>query len=123
MMALDIAFRLKRYKKNEWFFVELKQDDDDRRCVDRMCRDAGKVFAARKRSTSDLRIRYIACAGIFLHPGTDKLLGGPSCAWGSARALVVLLPLTRVHRSGEGKAGAGRRCGPSDRSDSVTVAR
>ena len=65
-MALDIGFRLKRHAKDEWHFIELKQDDDYKRCVDKMCRDADKVFAARKRSFDGLRIRYIACAGAFL---------------------------------------------------------
>lgn len=65
-MAIDIGFRLKRHAKDEWHFVELKQDDDYRRCIDKMCRDADKVFAARKHSFDDLRVRYIACAGAFL---------------------------------------------------------
>lgn len=59
-MALDIGFRLKRHAKNDWYFVELKQDDDFKRCIDRMCRDADKVFSARRRSFDDLKDRYIA---------------------------------------------------------------
>jgi hypothetical protein len=31
-----------------------------------MCRDADKVFSARKLSIDDIYIRYIACAGVFL---------------------------------------------------------
>lgn len=65
-MALDIGFRLKGHSKDEWHFVELKQDDDFKRCIDKMCRDADKVFAARKHSFGGLEIRYIACAGAFL---------------------------------------------------------
>jgi hypothetical protein len=65
-MALDIGFRLKRHMKEEWHFVELKQDDDFKRCIDKMCRDADKVFAARNQSFDGLRIRYIACAGAFV---------------------------------------------------------
>ncbi len=65
-MALDIGFRLKRHAKNEWHFIELKQDNDYKKCIDKMCRDADKVFAARKNSFDNLRIRYIACAGAFL---------------------------------------------------------
>ena len=65
-MALDIGFRLKRHAKEEWHFVELKQDNDYKKCIDKMCRDADKVFAARHRSFNGLRVRYIACAGSFL---------------------------------------------------------
>jgi len=65
-MALDIGFRLKRHAKDEWHFMELKQDNDYKRCVDRMARDADKVFSARKNSFDGLKIRYIACAGAFL---------------------------------------------------------
>ena len=67
-MALDIGFRLKRHAKDEWHFVELKQNDDFRKCIDDMCRDAEKVFAARKHSFDGLKVRYIACAGAFLTP-------------------------------------------------------
>ena len=31
-----------------------------------MCKDAEKVFSARKHSFDGLRVRYIACAGAFL---------------------------------------------------------
>lgn len=65
-MALDIGFRLKRHAKDDWHFVELKQDNDYKCCIDKMCRDADKVFAARKHSFDALRVRYIACAGAFL---------------------------------------------------------
>ena len=65
-MALDIGFRLKRHAKDEWHFVELKQDNDYKSCIDKMCRDADKVFAARTHSFDGLRVRYIACAGAFL---------------------------------------------------------
>jgi hypothetical protein len=65
-MALDIGFRLKRQSKDAWYFVELKQADDYRQCIDRMCRDGVKVFAARRKSFDGLSIKYIACAGVFL---------------------------------------------------------
>jgi hypothetical protein len=65
-MALDIGFRLKRHARDEWHFVELKQDNDYKRCINKMCRDADKVFSARKHSFDGLRVRYIACAGVFL---------------------------------------------------------
>ena len=65
-MALDIGFRLKRHAKDEWHFVELKQDNDYQKCIDKMCKDAVKVFSARKHSFDGLKVRYIACAGAFL---------------------------------------------------------
>ncbi|MFG6466841.1 hypothetical protein [Roseateles sp. BYS87W] len=64
-MALDIGFRLKRQAKDQWYFVELKQADDYRACIDRMCKDANKVFSARKQSFDGLSVRYVACAGVF----------------------------------------------------------
>ena len=64
-MALDIGFRLKRHAKDQWYFVELKQADDYRACIDRMCKDANKVFSAKKQSFDGLGVRYIACAGVF----------------------------------------------------------
>lgn len=64
-MALDIGFRLKRQSKDQWYFVELKQADDYRKCIDRMCKDGEKVFSARKKSFDGLSIKYIACAGVF----------------------------------------------------------
>lgn len=65
-MALDIGFRLKKHSKDSWYFVELKQADDFRQCIDRMCKDGEKVLSARQKSFDGLRIRYIACAGVFL---------------------------------------------------------
>ncbi len=65
-MALDIGFRLKRQSKDQWYFVELKQADDYRQCIDRMCKDGEKVYSARKKSFDGLSIKYIACAGVFL---------------------------------------------------------
>lgn len=65
-MALDIGFRLKRYAQDSWYFVELKQHNDYQTCIQRMGKDIGKVFSARKRSFDGLKVRYIACAGLFL---------------------------------------------------------
>lgn len=72
-MALDIGFRLKNHKKDHWFFLELKQDDDYRKCISRMCADALKVFSAKSKSAADFSIRYIACAGIFLAEDEDQV--------------------------------------------------
>lgn len=74
-MALDIGFRLKRHAKDEWHFVELKQANDYRKCIDRMAKDADKVFSARTQSFDGLKVRYIACAGAFLtEKDEDKVL-------------------------------------------------
>lgn len=75
-MALDIGFRLKRHAKDEWHFVELKQDDDYRKCIDKMCMDAEKVFSARRHSFDGIKVRYIACAGAFLTlKDEDEVMG------------------------------------------------
>ncbi|HVY22688.1 MAG TPA: hypothetical protein VG962_04975 [Steroidobacteraceae bacterium] len=71
-IALDIGFRLKRQQRDEWYFVELKQDDAYRICIDRMCQDADKVFCARRKSFEGLKIKYIACAGVFLTHNSQK---------------------------------------------------
>jgi len=73
-MALDIGFRLKSHSLGTWYFVELKQNNDYRRCIDNMAKDADKVFSARKRSNHGVTIRYIACAGIFLTCDHDELI-------------------------------------------------
>ncbi|WP_404666635.1 hypothetical protein [Roseateles asaccharophilus] len=72
-MALDIGFRLKRQSKDHWYFVELKQADDYRQCIDRMCKDGDKVFGGRKKSFDGLTIKYIACAGVFLDADEDDV--------------------------------------------------
>ncbi len=73
-IALDIGFRLKNHSKNDWLFVELKQDNDYRRCIDKMCKDVEKVYSARKRSFDGLTIRFIACAGVFLSNEDEEVL-------------------------------------------------
>ena len=73
-MALDIGFRLKRHNKDSWYFVELKQADDYRVCIDRMCKDVDKVLSARKKSFDGLDIRFIACAGVFLEAKEKEVL-------------------------------------------------
>lgn len=71
-MALDIGFRLKRHAKDSWYFVELKQDNNYKVCIDKMCRDAEKVFSAKTKSFDGLTVRFIACAGIFLSATDDE---------------------------------------------------
>ena len=73
-MALDIGFRMKGYAKDQWYFVELKQADDFKACIDRMCKDAEKVFSSRKKSFENISIRYIACAGVFREAPEDDAL-------------------------------------------------
>ena len=72
-MALDIGFRLKRHAKDQWYFLELKQADDYQDCINRMMKDAVKVFSGRKKSFEGLSIRYIACAGVFLDAGEKEV--------------------------------------------------
>lgn len=73
-MALDIGFRLKSHKKDEWYFIELKQADSYMECIAKMSSDAAKVFSAKNSSFDNLKVRYIACAGIFLKSNEDAVL-------------------------------------------------
>lgn len=73
-MALDVGFRLKRQRVDEWYFIELKQAPSYKECIDRMAKDADKVFSARKKSFDGVKIRYIACAGIFLKEDEEKVM-------------------------------------------------
>ena len=69
-MALDIGFRMNRHASDSWYFVELKQDNDYKKLIQKMGKDVEKVFSARTRSFDGLKVRYIACAGIFSDQGT-----------------------------------------------------
>ena len=71
-MALDIGFRIKRHNKNEWLFVELKQNNNYIACINNMCKDVEKVFSARTKSFDGLNVRFIACAGVFLTEKDDE---------------------------------------------------
>jgi hypothetical protein len=68
-MALDVGFRMSRHASDSWYFVELKQDNDYQKLLQRMAKDVEKVFSARTRSFDGLKVRYIACAGIFADQG------------------------------------------------------
>ena len=68
-MAIDIAFRMKRHASDSWYFVELKQDNDYQKLLKRMGKDIEKVLSARTRSFGGLKVRYMACAGIFADQG------------------------------------------------------
>ena len=70
-MALDIGFRMNRHASDSWYFLELKQDNDYKKLLQRMGKDVEKVFSARTRSFDGLKVRYIACAGIFADQGDE----------------------------------------------------
>lgn len=68
-MALDIGFRMHRHAIDSWYFVELKQENDYQKLLQRMGKDIEKVFSAKTRSFDRVKVRYIACAGIFADQG------------------------------------------------------
>ncbi len=72
-MAFDIGFRFRGQPSGEWYFAELRQDDYYRRCIDRMRNDAEKILAARTQSFDGIRVRYVACAGVFLMTDEDEV--------------------------------------------------
>jgi hypothetical protein len=71
-IAVDLSFRQKRYSKEAWIFLELKQDADWKRCIDNMLRDAKKVFGAHSRSHEGSAVRSFFVAGIY--PSEPKAL-------------------------------------------------
>ncbi len=80
-MAFDIGFRFKDRPSDEWYFLELRQDDNYRRCIDRMRNDAEKIFAGRKQSFDSIRVRYVGCAGVFLTTDEDEVMAHAEAAF------------------------------------------
>lgn len=65
-VSLDLGFRLKNHRKEDWYFLELKQHNDFHQCFRKMCKDIDLVISTRKHSSGGLTNRYLVCAGIFL---------------------------------------------------------
>ncbi len=73
-VMLDLGFRLKKHRKEDWYFLELKQHNDYRQCFNRMCKDIDLVYSTRKKSAHGITTRYLVCAGIFLREDEDKVI-------------------------------------------------
>lgn len=64
-IAIDLCFRRKRCSKDSMIYLELKQDADWKRCMDKLLRDALKVSDAQTRSQEGDAVRSFFVAGIY----------------------------------------------------------
>ncbi|MEK6762975.1 MAG: hypothetical protein AABY96_09690 [Nitrospirota bacterium] len=71
-LAIDLCFRRKRHSTERLIFLELKQDQDWKRCVANMLSDAEKVYSAQSKSVFDAEIRNFFLAGIYISPNESK---------------------------------------------------
>lgn len=72
-IAIDIGFRLKGFSTKEMLFLELKQNNDWRRCVENMLIDAEKVYCAQSRSLDHgFAIRNFFVVGVYPTPEKSK---------------------------------------------------
>lgn len=69
-MAIDICFRRKGFAANHYIFLELKQDEDWKRCIGNMLNDAEKFSASKVRSIDGKQVRSFWLVGV--HPGDSK---------------------------------------------------
>ena len=65
-ITIDLSYRRKKYAKDKFIFVELKQSDDTTKCIENMCDDVAKVRSARKKSQYNNQIRDLFLVGV--HP-------------------------------------------------------
>ena len=66
-ITIDLSYRRKKYAKDKFIFVELKQSDDTTKCIENMCDDVAKVRSARKKSQKhNNQIRDLFSVGV--HP-------------------------------------------------------
>lgn len=76
-LSVDIGFCHKNNTfKNGWYFIEFKQAENYKKCIDLMCIDALKVLSSRDVSKMQFQIQYIACAGIFPSTQPDNIVLG-----------------------------------------------
>ena len=64
-IAIDIGFRRKGYSTAEMLFLEFKQNENWKLCVNNMVTDAVKVDHAQKRSENGLMIRNFFVVGLY----------------------------------------------------------
>ena len=65
-ITIDLSYRRKKYAKDKFIFVELKQSDDTKKCIENMCDDVAKVRSVRKKSQYGNQIRDLFSVGV--HP-------------------------------------------------------
>lgn len=72
-IAIDLGFRMKGFSTKEMLFLELKQNNNWRRCIENMLVDVEKVYSAQKYSVSNgLMIRNFFVVGIYPTDETTK---------------------------------------------------
>ena len=88
MLAIDLCFRRKRQSSERFIFLELKQDQDWKRCVSHMMSDAEKVYCAQTKSLSNTRIRSFFLAGVYpsipkaaIHDYIEEIAEGRQVEW------------------------------------------
>ena len=64
-MAIDLCYRRKRHAGDHLIFLELKQDEDWKRCIGNMLRDAEKFGASQSRSLSGASVRSFFLVGVY----------------------------------------------------------
>ena len=64
-LAIDLCFRRKGQSSEKFIFLELKQDQDWKRCIANMMMDADKVSSAQTKSLLGAKIRSFFLAGIY----------------------------------------------------------
>ena len=72
-IAIDLGFRMKGFSTKEMLFLELKQNNDWRRCIENMLVDVEKVYSAQTYSVSNgLMIRSFFVVGAYPTGDTSK---------------------------------------------------
>jgi hypothetical protein len=72
-IAIDMGFRMKGYSTDEMLFLELKQNDDWRRCIENMLKDVEKVETAQERSVDGkVKIRNFFVVGVYRNIDVSK---------------------------------------------------
>lgn len=64
-IAVDLCFRRKKCSRDSMVFVELKQSEDWKRCIENMMRDAEKVYGSHTRSHNNISMRNFFVAGVY----------------------------------------------------------
>ena len=94
-IAIDIGFRMKGFSKDELLFLELKQNEDWRRCVENMLIDVEKVYCAQTYSLDNkLRIRNFFVVGVY---PTEDAPVDEIHAYIAKRTVAMNIPLEPQH--------------------------
>ena len=93
-IALDIGFRMKGFSSAEMLFLELKQSNDWRRCIEKMLSDVEKVYSAQTYSGNGIAIRNFFVVGLYPTGETTKKLVHDYI---ESRTFELDIPLRRAH--------------------------